>query len=82
MKDGLAVLAIVPARGGSDRVPYLNIKRLGDRALLVYSLDAAKAARSIDRIFVSSEDARVREVARTQDVDVLERPAEIGRAHV
>ncbi len=78
MKEGLAVLAIVPARGGSDRVPYLNIKRLGDRALLVYTLDAAKAARSIDRIFVSSEDERVREVARTQDVDVLVRPAALA----
>ena len=39
------MLAIVPARGGTDRVPYLNIKRLGDRPLLAHTLDAARGSR-------------------------------------
>ena len=42
MRDGLRVVAVVPARGGTDRVPYLNIKRLGDRPLLAHTLEAAR----------------------------------------
>jgi spore coat polysaccharide biosynthesis predicted glycosyltransferase SpsG/CMP-N-acetylneuraminic acid synthetase len=74
MKDGLRVVAIVPARGGTDRVPYLNIKRLGDRALLAHTLEAAKAATLVDHIVVSTEDPRVAAVAHESGVDVLERP--------
>ena len=37
LKDGLRVVAIVPARGGTDPVPYLNIKRLGDVPLLAHT---------------------------------------------
>jgi spore coat polysaccharide biosynthesis predicted glycosyltransferase SpsG/CTP:molybdopterin cytidylyltransferase MocA len=70
MKDGLRVVAIVPARGGSDRVPYLNIKRLGDRPLLAHTLDAARRARLLDRVVVSTDDERVAEVARTWGADV------------
>ncbi len=58
------MLAVVPARGGSDRVPYLNIKRLGDRPLIAHTLDAARAATSVDRLVVSTDDERVAEVAR------------------
>lgn len=64
MKDGLRVLAVVPARGGTDTVPYLNIKRLGDRPLLAHTLDAARGAPSVDRVVVSTDDPLVAEVAR------------------
>jgi CMP-N-acetylneuraminic acid synthetase/spore coat polysaccharide biosynthesis predicted glycosyltransferase SpsG len=64
LKDGLRVVAIVPARGGTDSVPYLNIKRLGDRPLLAHTLDAAKAAACVDRVVVSTDDPRVAEVAK------------------
>jgi spore coat polysaccharide biosynthesis predicted glycosyltransferase SpsG/CMP-N-acetylneuraminic acid synthetase len=64
MKNGLRVVAIVPARGGTDSVPYLNIKRLGDRPLLAHTLDAARAAACVDRVVVSTDDPRVAEVAK------------------
>jgi len=50
MKDGKRVVCVVPARGGSDTVPYLNIKRLGDRPLLAHTLEAAQGAPTLDRI--------------------------------
>jgi spore coat polysaccharide biosynthesis predicted glycosyltransferase SpsG/CMP-N-acetylneuraminic acid synthetase len=78
VKDGLRVVAIVPARGGTDRVPYLNIKRLGDRPLLAHTLEAARAATSVDQIVVSTEDPRVAEVARANGVDVLDRPSPLA----
>jgi spore coat polysaccharide biosynthesis predicted glycosyltransferase SpsG/CMP-N-acetylneuraminic acid synthetase len=64
VKDGLRVVAVVPARGGTDRIPYLNIKRLGDRPLLAHTLDAARAASSVDRVIVSTDDDAVAEVAK------------------
>jgi spore coat polysaccharide biosynthesis predicted glycosyltransferase SpsG/CMP-N-acetylneuraminic acid synthetase len=65
VKDGLRVVAIVPARGGTDPVPYLNIKRLGDRPLLAHTLEAARQAACVDRVVVSTDDPQVAEVATT-----------------
>src|SRR5688572_13024491 len=64
VRDGLRVIAVVPARGGTDPVPYLNIKRLGDCPLLAHTLTAAKGAPSVDRVVVTTDDPRVAEVAR------------------
>jgi spore coat polysaccharide biosynthesis predicted glycosyltransferase SpsG/CMP-N-acetylneuraminic acid synthetase len=65
LKSGLRVLAVVPARGGTDPVPYLNIKRLGDCPLLAHTLQAARAASCVDRLVVSTDDPQVAEVARS-----------------
>jgi CMP-N-acetylneuraminic acid synthetase/spore coat polysaccharide biosynthesis predicted glycosyltransferase SpsG len=79
LRNGLRVLAVVPARGGTDRVPYLNIKRLGDRALLAHTLEAAKAASSLDRVIVSTDDAAVADVARAHGAEVpFLRPRELA----
>ena len=80
MRDGLRVLAVVPARGGSDSVPYLNIKRLGDKPLLAHTLDAARNAPSIDRVVVSTDDARVAQVAKEFGAEVpFLRPSSLAR---
>jgi len=80
MRDGLRVLAVVPARGGSDTVPYLNIKRLGDKPLLAHTLDAARAAPSIDRVVVSTDDAQVAEAAQAAGAEVpFLRPPSLAR---
>ena len=60
----MRVTVVIPARGGSDRVPYLNIKRLGDAPLLAHTIRAAQEASGIDRIIVSTDDETVAEVAR------------------
>jgi CMP-N-acetylneuraminic acid synthetase len=79
LKHGLRVLAIVPARGGTDRVPYLNIKRLGDRALLAHTLEAARGAKTVDRVVVSTDDAAVADVARAHGAEApFLRPEELA----
>jgi spore coat polysaccharide biosynthesis predicted glycosyltransferase SpsG/CMP-N-acetylneuraminic acid synthetase len=79
VKDGLRVVALVPARGGTDRIPYLNIKRLGDRPLLAHTLDAARAASSVDRVVVSTDDDAVAEVAKGCGAEVpFVRPRELA----
>lgn len=79
MKEGLRVIAVVPARGGTDRIPYLNIKRLGDRPLLAHTLDAARAATTLDRVIVSTDDAAVAEVAKACGAEApFVRPKELA----
>jgi spore coat polysaccharide biosynthesis predicted glycosyltransferase SpsG/CMP-N-acetylneuraminic acid synthetase len=76
---GLRVLAIVPARGGTDHVPYLNIKRLGDRPLLAHTLEAARHSHAVDRLIVSTDDLAVAEVARSHGAEVpFLRPRELA----
>jgi CMP-N-acetylneuraminic acid synthetase/UDP-N-acetylglucosamine:LPS N-acetylglucosamine transferase len=80
VKGGLRVLAVVPARGGTDTVPYLNLKRLGDKPLLAHTLDAARRAPSLDRVVVSTDDDRLAEVAATYGAEApFRRPAELVR---
>jgi spore coat polysaccharide biosynthesis predicted glycosyltransferase SpsG/CTP:molybdopterin cytidylyltransferase MocA len=73
------VVAIVPARGGTDPVPYLNIKRLGDAPLLAHTLKAARDSRYVDLVVVSTDDAHVAEVARAHGAEVpFLRPPELA----
>ena len=73
------MVAIVPARGGTDPVPYLNIKRLGDGPLLAHTLDAARASRYVDRVVVTTDDTHVAEVARAHGAEVpFLRPRELA----
>jgi spore coat polysaccharide biosynthesis predicted glycosyltransferase SpsG/CMP-N-acetylneuraminic acid synthetase len=80
VKGGLRVLAVVPARGGTDTVPYLNLKRLGDKPLLAHTLDAARRAPSLDRVVVSTDDDRLAEIAAAYGAEApFRRPADLVR---
>src|SRR5919201_6103608 len=74
--NGLAV-GIIPARGGSKTVPRKNLKLLGGLPLIAHSVISAKAARELDRLIVSTDDAEIAEVARRYGAEVpFMRPAE------
>ena len=80
MFEGQRVVAVVPARGGTDRIPYLNIKRLGDRPLVTHTIDAALKTACVDRVVVSTDDPRVAEVVREAGAEVpFLRPPELAR---
>lgn len=73
-------LAIIPARGGSDRVPYLNIKRLGDAPLLAHTIRAAQEAGTIDRVVVSTDETGVAEIARSHGAEApFIRPSDLSK---
>lgn len=59
----MRVLGLVPARGGSKGVPRKNVRRLGGKPLLSYTLDVAKAAEHIDEVVVSTDDDEIAQVA-------------------
>lgn len=70
MIDGKSVLAVITARGGSKGVPGKNIMIIGGRPLIQWSIDAARDARYVDRLILSSDDTAIMEVARKGGCDV------------
>ena len=81
MKDGLRVIAVVPARGGDPEVPYLNIKKLGALPLIVHTLQEAQKSDYIDRLVVSTDDDQVEQVALEYDgnAQVVRRPEALSQ---
>ncbi len=63
-------LAVIPARGGSKRIPRKNIRAFGGRPMIAWSIDAARASGCFDRIVVSTDDAEIADVARGCGADV------------
>ncbi len=57
-------LALIPARGGSKRIPHKNIKPFLGKPIIAYSIDVAKQSRLFDEIIVSTEDKKIAEVAK------------------
>jgi CMP-N,N'-diacetyllegionaminic acid synthase len=74
----LEVLAIIPARGGSKRVPRKNLKPILGEPLVVRAIHAAHAAASISRTIVSTEDDEIAELARRHGAEVVLRPLELA----
>jgi CMP-N-acetylneuraminic acid synthetase len=72
------VLAVIPAKGASSRVSGKNLRPLGGKPLVAWTIDAALEARSITRVVVSTDSDAVAEVARGRGVDVLCRPAPLA----
>jgi len=56
-------LAVIPARGGSKRIPRKNIKEFLGKPIIVYSIEAAQKSELFDEIMVSTDDAEIAEVA-------------------
>lgn len=67
-------LAIIPARAGSRGVPRKNIRELLNKPVVAYTMEAALAAMSVDRIIVTTDDSYVKEITREYDIPVIDRP--------
>lgn len=75
----MALIAIIPARGGSKGVPRKNLQEVGGRSLLVRAVEACLGAPAIARTIVSTEDAEIAEAARRAGAEVpFLRPAEFA----
>ena len=74
------VLAIIPARGGSRRLPGKNLRTLGGKPLVLRALETARAVRGLDRLALSSDDERILHLAAGfGDAVAIERPAALAR---
>lgn len=74
------VLALIPARGGSKGVPRKNVRMLGGKPLIAWTIEAAIQSKYIDRVMLSSEDEEIIEVAKKWGCDVpFVRPKELAQ---
>ena len=75
----MRILAVIPARGGSKRLPGKNIRMLGEKPLIVWSIDAAKGIPEICDILVTTDSSEIAEICKESGVLVpWLRPAELA----
>ncbi|HJY46883.1 MAG TPA: acylneuraminate cytidylyltransferase [Propionibacteriaceae bacterium] len=72
------VIAIIPARGGSRGVPGKNLRRVGGRSLVERAIDACRAARLVEKVYVSTDHAEIAASAEAAGATVIIRPAELS----
>lgn len=76
-------IAIIPARGGSKRIPRKNIKDFCGKPMIAWSIEAALQSGCFDRVIVSTDDDEIAEVARQKGAEVpFMRPAELSDDHI
>lgn len=75
-------VAIIPARGGSKRIPRKNVKRFGGKPMIAHSIAAAQASGVFDRIIVSTDDEEIARISRQYGAEVpFMRPAALADDH-
>lgn len=74
----MQTVALIPARGGSKRLPRKNILRVGERPMLAYPILAAHATGLFERIYVSTEDGEIAAIAEQYGAQVIERPPQMA----
>ena len=75
-------LAVIPARGGSKRIPRKNIRPFLDKPMIAWSIEAALQSGCFDQVIVSSDDEEILSVARSAGaMTPFVRPAEISDDH-
>ncbi len=73
-----AAVAIIPARGGSKRLPRKNLRLVGGKPLIVHAVASALSAACIREVHVSTEDPEIARIARQHGGQVIDRPAELA----
>jgi pseudaminic acid cytidylyltransferase len=71
-------IAVIPARGGSKRLPRKNIAVLNGKPIIAYTIEAAVESRLFDRVVVSTEDSEISEISKKYGAELLPRPAELA----
>lgn len=75
-------LAVIPARGGSKRIPRKNIRPFCGRPMIVWSIQAAVESGCFDRVIVSTDDEEIADVSRENGAEVpFMRPAALSDDH-
>jgi len=76
------IVAIIPARGGSKRIPRKNIKNFCDKPMIAYSIEAALKSKFFDKVIVTTDDKEIADVAKYYGAEVpFMRPADLSDDH-
>ena len=72
-------VAIIPARGGSKRIPRKNIKEFCGKPMIAYAIEAAKQSELFEKIIVSTDDEEIASIARSYGAEIpFLRPKELS----
>lgn len=71
-------LAIIPARGGSKRLPRKNVLDLKGKPLIAYSIESGLNSKYIDNVVVTSDDDEILTVSKKYGADTIQRPKELA----
>ncbi len=72
-------IAVIPARGGSKRIPRKNIRDFCGKPIIAWSIEVARASTLFDKVIVSTDDAQIADVASRFGADApFVRPAELA----
>ena len=72
-------IALIPARGGSKRIPRKNIKEFCGRPMIAYPIETARQSNLFHRIIVSTEDEEIAEIARGLGAEIpFMRPSQLA----
>lgn len=72
-------LTLIPARGGSKGVPRKNVRLVGGKPLIAWSIEAAKGSKAVGDFYVSTDDEEIARVSREHGAEVLPRPPEFAQ---
>ena len=75
------ILGIIPARGGSKRLPGKNIRSLHGKPMIQYTIEAAQNSTMLNRTIVCTEDLAIKHVAEECDAEVIMRPQSMAQDH-
>lgn len=82
MLDKYNVTALIPARGGSKRLPRKNVKLLHGKPLIAWSIEVAKVSKYIDRVVVSTDDEEIKRISEQHGAEVpFLRPEHLANDH-
>lgn len=78
MQKGKTFLAIIPARGGSKRLPRKNLLNLSGKPLIAWSIEAGLDSKYIDKVIVSSDDKEILNISKQFGAETIIRPDELA----
>ena len=78
MYNNKKFLAIIPARGGSKRLPRKNVLELNGKPLISWSIEAGLKSKYIDKIVVTSEDKEILDISEKYGAETIIRPKELA----
>jgi pseudaminic acid cytidylyltransferase len=75
-------IAVIPARGGSKRIPRKNVKEFAGKPMIAYAISAARQSGLFDHIIVSTDDTQIAELAKQWGAEIpFMRPKELADDH-
>ena len=79
MTDFKNVLAIIPARGGSKRLPNKNVRLLAGKPLIAHSIEFAKKSPKINKIVLSTDSKLIADIGKEYGAEIIMRPDELAQ---